>query len=108
MPNSQGREVPARAGYMREAYDELAPVSVFAHDDRILPAALRSFLTELKTAENEANPEAFVRERATNMEREWRGGERSPTNITAETVVAESGKEERLVPSYKYTHRFNL
>ena len=108
MPNSQGREVPAMAWYMREAYDELAPISIFAHDDRILHATLRSFLTELKTAENEANPEAFVRERATNMEREWRGGERSPTNITAETFVAESVKEERLVPSYKYTHMFSL
>jgi hypothetical protein len=109
MPNSQGREVPAMAWYMREAYDELAPVSVFAHDDRILHAALRSFLTELKTAENdEASLEAFVRERATNMEREWRGGERSPTNITAETFVAESVKEERLVPSYEYTHMFSL
>ena len=108
MPNSQGREVPAMAWYMREAYDELAPISIFAHDDRILHATLRSFLTELKTAENEANPEAFVRERATNMEHEWRGGERSPTNITAETFVAESVKEERLVPSYKYTHMFSL
>lgn len=109
MPNSQGREVPAMAWYMREAYDELAPVSVFAHDDRILYATLRSFLTELKTAENdEASLEAFVRERATNMEREWRGGERSPTNITAETFVAESVEEERLVPSYEYTHMFSL
>ena len=97
------------AWYMREAYDELAPVSVFAHDDRLLYATLRSFLTELKTAENdEVSLEAFVRERATNMEREWRGGERSPTNITAETFVAESVKEERLVPSYKYTHMFSL
>lgn len=109
MPNSQGREVPTMAWYMREAYDELAPVSVFAHDDRILYATLRSFLTELKTAENdEASLEAFVRERATNMEREWRGGERSPTNITAETFVAESVEEERLVPSYQYTHIFSL
>ena len=109
MPNSQGREVPAMAWYMREAYDELAPVSVFAHDDRILYATLRSFLTELKTAENdEASLEAFLRERATNMEREWRGGERSPTNITAETFVAESVEEERLVPSYEYTHMFSL
>ena len=32
----------------------------------------------------------------------------SPTNITAETFVAESVKEERLVPSYKYTHMFSL
>ena len=45
MPNSQGREVPAMAWYMREAYDELATVSIFAHDDRILHATLRSFLT---------------------------------------------------------------
>ena len=92
---------------MREAYDELAPISIFAHDDRILHATLRSFLTELKTAENEANLEAFVR-RKRHMEHEWRGGERSPTNITAETFVAESVKEERLVPSYKYTHMFSL
>ena len=109
MPNSQGREVPAMAWYAREAYDELPPVSIFTHDDKILHATLRSFLTELKSAENdEASVEAFVRERVTDMEREWRGGERSPTNITAETFVAERVIKEPLIPSYEYTHMFSL